>query len=77
MTNVWYVKNILANCDGNMCLPILLLPRVELHCKLHEKLHRVIGPSVFRNHWLELNWISEDEAYLEHHFLSAVPSIAR
>ena len=44
MTNVWYVKNILANCDGNMYLPILDLLRVELHCKLREKLHRVTGP---------------------------------
>ena len=44
MTNVWCVKNILANCDGNLCLPILHLPRVELHCKLQEKLHRVTGP---------------------------------
>ena len=26
MTNVWYViKNIMANCDGNMYLPILHL----------------------------------------------------
>ena len=33
---------LLANCDGNMYLPILHLPRVELHCKLQEKLHRVI-----------------------------------
>ena len=23
VTNVWYVKNILANCDGNLYLPIL------------------------------------------------------
>ena len=43
MTNVWYVKNILANCDGNLYLPILHLQRVELHCKLQEKLHRVTG----------------------------------
>ena len=43
MTNVWYGKNILANCDGNMYLPVLYLPRVELHFKLHEKLHRVTG----------------------------------
>ena len=26
-----------------MYLPILYLPTVELHCKLHEKLHRVTG----------------------------------
>ena len=44
VTNVWYVKFILANCDGNMYLPILHLPGVELRCKLIEKLHRVIGP---------------------------------
>ena len=43
MTNVWYVKNILANCDGNLYLSILHLPRVELHCKLQESLHRVTG----------------------------------
>ena len=42
--NVWYVKNILANSDGNMYFPILHLPRVELRCKLQEKLHRVTGP---------------------------------
>ena len=29
------------NCDGNMYLPILHLPRVELRRKLQEKLHRV------------------------------------
>ena len=26
VTNVWYVKNTLANCDGNLYLPILHLP---------------------------------------------------
>ena len=46
MTNVWYVKNILANFDGNLYLPILHLPRVELHCKLQERLHRVTGPLI-------------------------------
>ena len=45
MANVWYVKNILSNCDGKMYLPILHLPRVELLCKLQEKLHRVARPS--------------------------------
>ena len=47
MTNVWYVNNILANCDGNLYLPILCLPRVELHCKLQEKLHHVTGPLLY------------------------------
>ena len=41
VANVWYVKNVLANCDRNMYLPILHLPRVELRCKLQEKLHPV------------------------------------
>ena len=49
VTNVWYVKNILANCDGNMYLPILHLPKVELHCKLQEKLHCVAGPLEMSN----------------------------
>ena len=44
LSNVWYVKNVLENSDGNMCLPILHLPRVEMHCMLHEKFHRVTGP---------------------------------
>ena len=43
VSNLWYVKNILANCDGNMYLSIFHLPRVELHCKLQKKLHHVIG----------------------------------
>ena len=41
MTNVKYTS---ANFDGNMYLQILHLPRVELHCKLQEKLHRVTRP---------------------------------
>ena len=39
VTNVWYVKKPPANCDGNLHLPILHLPIVELHFKLQEKLH--------------------------------------
>ena len=46
MTNVSYVKNISANFDGNLYLPILHHPRVELHCKLQEKLHHVTGPLI-------------------------------
>ena len=34
VTNVWYVENILVNCDENLYLPILHLPTVELHRKL-------------------------------------------
>ena len=44
MTNAWYVNNIEANCDGNLYLPILHLPRVELHCELQENVHRMTGP---------------------------------
>ena len=54
MTNIKYVKNILANCDGNLCLPILHLQRVELHCKLQEKLHRVTGPLQAPAHFKQL-----------------------
>ena len=39
VTNVCCFKKILVNCDGNMHLPILHLPRVELHSQ--EKLHHV------------------------------------
>ena len=62
MTNVWYVKNISANYDGNLYLPILHLPRVEMHCKLHEKLHRVTGPlsRFLKSHILLSN---EDESF--------------
>ena len=49
MIHVWYVENILASCNGNLHLPILHLPRVELHCKLREKLHRVTGAVIFQN----------------------------
>ena len=40
---IW-LKMCLANCEGNMYLPILHDLRVKLHCKLQEKLHRVTGP---------------------------------
>ena len=48
MTNVWYqyIKNISANFDGNLYFSILHHPRVELHCKLQEKLHHVTGPLI-------------------------------
>ena len=35
---------IYQQTDRNLYLPILHLPRVELHCKLQEKFHRVTGP---------------------------------
>ena len=37
-----------------MYLPILHLPRVELHCKLQEKLHRVSGPLISPGKVLDL-----------------------
>ena len=41
---------MIANCDGDLYLPILHLPRVELHCKLQEKLHRVTAALIrFKN----------------------------
>ena len=49
---------MLANCDGNVYLPILHLARVELpRCNLPGKLHRVTGPltdHVVLNHTFEL-----------------------
>ena len=68
VTNVWYVKNILANCDGNVYLPILHLPRVPRVAlqvarkiaprhRAFGKLHRVTGPlahHVVLNHTFEL-----------------------
>ena len=57
VTNVRYVKNILANCDGNVYLPILHLPRVEQRCNLQQKLHRLTGSlalHVVLNHTFEL-----------------------
>ena len=48
MTNVWYVKCILAKCILTVmetCIFLILhLPGVELRSKLQEKLHRVTGP---------------------------------
>ena len=55
MTNVWYVENIQENCDGNMYLPILHLPKAELHCKLQEKLHLVTGPLVLTGFYDQVN----------------------
>ena len=39
VTNVWYVKSILANCDGNMYLPILHLSRV-VNCTVWQDLQK-------------------------------------
>jgi signal transduction histidine kinase len=42
--NVRYVEKTSAECDEDLHLAILHLSRVELHCKLQEKLHRVTWP---------------------------------
>jgi hypothetical protein len=42
--NVQYVEKTSAECDEDSYLAILHLSRVELHCKLQEKLHRVTWP---------------------------------
>ena len=63
MTNVWYVKSILSNCDGKMYLPILHLPRVELLCKLQEKLHRVARPSTKKNYLAKCFLVNRDNFY--------------
>ena len=38
VTNVWCVKNVLSNCDGKMCLPILHLPRVAIALQVARKI---------------------------------------
>ena len=38
LTNVWYVKNILANCDGNLYLPILHLLKGRIALQVARKI---------------------------------------
>ena len=42
--NFRYVEETSAECNEDSYLAILHLSRVELHCKLQEKLHRVTWP---------------------------------
>jgi hypothetical protein len=42
--NFRYVQKTSAECNEDSYLAILHLSRVELHCKLQEKLHRVTLP---------------------------------
>jgi hypothetical protein len=42
--NFRYVEKTSAECNEDSYLVILHLSRVELHCKLREKLHRVTWP---------------------------------
>ena len=44
MKNFRYVEKTSAECNEDSYLAILHLSRVELHCKLQEKLHRVTWP---------------------------------
>jgi hypothetical protein len=39
-----YVEKTSAECNEDSYLAILHLSRVELHCKLQDKLHRVTWP---------------------------------
>ena len=47
VTNVWYVKNILENFDGNVYLPILHLPRVGWRHSCRSTFFRVVTFSFF------------------------------
>ena len=42
--NFRYVEKTSAECNEDSYFAILHLSRVELHCKLQEKLHRVTWP---------------------------------
>ena len=44
MKNFQYVEKTSAECNEESYLAILHLSKVELHCKLQEKLHRVTWP---------------------------------
>ena len=44
--NFRYVEKTSAECNEDSYLAILHLSRIELHCKLQEKLHRVTWPLV-------------------------------
>ena len=46
--NFRYVEKTSAECNEDSYLAILHLSRVELHCKLQEKLHRVTWPLELR-----------------------------
>ena len=45
--NFRYVEKTSAECDEDSYLVISHLSRVELHCKLQEKLHRLTWPLDF------------------------------
>jgi hypothetical protein len=47
--NFRYVEKTSAECNEDSYLAILHLSRVELHCKLQEKLHRVTWPLVLHS----------------------------
>jgi hypothetical protein len=47
--NFRYVEKTSAECNEDSYLAILHLSRVELHCKLQEKLHRVTWPLAVLN----------------------------
>ena len=47
--NFRYVEKTSAECNEDSYLAILHLSRVELHCKLQEKLHRVTWPLASEN----------------------------
>ena len=49
MKNFRYVEKTSAECNEDSYLAILHLSRVELHCKLQEKLHRVTWPIVYQD----------------------------
>ena len=47
--NFRYVEKTSAECNEDSYLAILHLSRVELHCKLQEKFHRVTWPIVYQD----------------------------
>jgi hypothetical protein len=57
--NFRYVEKTSTECNEDSYLAILHLSRVELHCKLQEKLHRVTWPLERENFDLERTIVTE------------------
>jgi hypothetical protein len=53
--NFRYVEKTSAECNKDSYLAILHLSRVELHCNLQEKLHRVTWP-LSSDYRAYINW---------------------
>ena len=67
MTNVWYVKNIFANCDGNVYLPkmqvLSLAEAIKQNLAFQAKALRLESPSLLVTTSREEAFIRSPEKY--------------